>query len=64
MSRTTRQRDGAGGAAAVVLKYLLPAGRWDNFTVIFPAVTVDGQRVEIGTVTFEPAHAPIYGINC
>ena len=56
--------DGAGGTAAVILKYTLPAGSWQNFTVTFPAVTVDGQRVEIGTVKFEPGKEPIYGINC
>jgi len=56
--------DGAGGTAAVVLKYTLPAGRWEHFTVTFPAVVVDSQQVQMGTVTFEPATAPIYGINC
>ena len=58
------QSDGEGGTAAVVLRFSLPAGLWENFTVTFPAVIVDRQRVEIGTVTFEPGHAPIYGINC
>jgi hypothetical protein len=56
--------DGAGGTAAVVLKYTLPEGNWENFSVTFPAVAVDGQRVEIGTVKFEPGQEPIYGINC
>jgi len=56
--------DGAGGTAAVVLKYTLPAGRWEHFTVTFPVVVVDSQGVQMGTVTFEPATAPIYGINC
>jgi hypothetical protein len=56
--------DGAGGVAAVVLKYTLPAGVWENFTATFPAITVDGRRVEIGAVKFEPGRATIHGINC
>jgi hypothetical protein len=61
----TTVSDGEGGTAAVILKFPFSSGREvTRFSVDFPAVVVDGERVEIGRVDFTPARATIYGINC
>jgi hypothetical protein len=56
--------DGARGTTALILKLVLPDREVSRFSVVFPSVMVDGERVGIGRVDFKPARATIYGINC
>jgi len=61
--------DGAGGTKAAMFKFALPVkfalpdGQWESFTVSFPTIYVDGQRMAIGSVSFKPGRVTIY-INC
>jgi hypothetical protein len=56
--------DGAGGTTSVILKFPFSDREVTRFSVVFPPVAVDGERVEIGHVDFKAARATIYGINC
>jgi hypothetical protein len=45
------------------LKFALPDRQWESFTVSFPTIYVDGQRMAIGNVSFKPGRVTVY-INC
>ena len=49
---------------ALLFTYPMPEEPRRSFTVTFPDVEIDGERFEIGNVSFSPATETLYAINC